>query len=133
MSVLFKAIHHLKCHTGDVQGCERQLEETGLPLTIAGVENMGPLVAAMTREWEVAMHNATVAALPKPAPPPGEPSTSAAQSNGAAQEAGAAATEGDAALEAEEPKVGDAIMGEVEVVDLAAVEEKPAKSEALGT
>jgi hypothetical protein len=34
----------------------------GQPLLIAGRENMAPLVAAMTREWEVATHNATMAA-----------------------------------------------------------------------
>lgn len=36
--------------------------DVGQPLLIAGRENMAPLVAAMTREWEVATHNATMAA-----------------------------------------------------------------------
>ena len=85
------------------------------------------------------MHNATVAAMAqsKPAPPPGEPSTSAMQNGvhkeGAPEEVGTAGKEGDAAAEAEEPKIGDVVMGEVEVVDLAVVEEKPAQSEAPGT
>ena len=120
---------------GILQGCERPLEDTGLPLMIAGVENMGPLVAAMTREWEVAMHNATVAAIPKPAPPPGEPSTGAVQREGAVDDAGTAGKEKEVAVEveAEEPKVGDVVMGEVEVVDLAAVEEKPTQTDVPGT
>ena len=30
---------------------------------VAGVDHMGQLVATMSREWEVATHNATMAAL----------------------------------------------------------------------
>ncbi len=45
-----------------LQSCERGVEDVGQPLLIAGRENMARLVAAMTREWEVATHNATLAA-----------------------------------------------------------------------
>ena len=45
-----------------LQSCERGVEDVGQPLLIAGRENMARLVAAMTREWEVATHNVTLAA-----------------------------------------------------------------------
>lgn len=50
-----------------VQSCERLVEEVGQPLAIAGVDNMARLVSAMTREWEIATHNATMAAAQVPA------------------------------------------------------------------
>jgi hypothetical protein len=104
------------------------VEEKGSPLLIAGVDNMMPLVAAMTSEWQTAMHNATMAALAasKPTPPPGEPPSSA-QPNGDAPQANGAHEEGDDAAAAEEErKIGDVVMGEVEVVDLVTIEDKPA-------
>ena len=68
-------------------------------------------------------------------PPPGEPSTGAVQREGAVDDAGTAGKEKEVAVEveAEEPKVGDVVMGEVEVVDLAAVEEKPTQTDVPGT
>lgn len=45
-----------------LQSCERAVEDVGKPMMIAARENMVNLVAAMTREWEVATHNATLAA-----------------------------------------------------------------------
>ena len=46
-----------------VQDCQRPLTEVGQPMVIAGLQQMGSLVAAMAAEWEMAAHNATLAAL----------------------------------------------------------------------
>ena len=64
-----------------LQSCSRKPEQqSGAPLLVAGVEGMGHLVSAMQREWEVATHNATMAALAKAQPPP---ASAAAVPNGA--------------------------------------------------
>ena len=117
------------------QSCERPLEDVGQPLLIAGVENMAPLVAAMTREWEIATHNAALlamghAAIPPPRPPPGAPNGDAAAFEPADAKSGNAAV--DAAMEngvpaSEDVNVGDVVMGEAEVVDLVPIEEKPSE------
>jgi len=44
-----------------LQGCQRPLGEISQPVIVPGVKEMGGLVAAMLKEWEVAMHNAAVA------------------------------------------------------------------------
>ena len=109
--------------------------ERGSPLAIAGVENMMPLVDAMTREWQAAMHNATLAALAasKPTPPAGEPPASAQQNGDAGVGSSGeldASGKGAAAGEEEERRIGDVVMGEAEVVDLVHIEDKPAGDEA---
>lgn len=72
-----------------LQSCTRKPEEQpGAPLAIAGVENMGRLVAAITHEWEVATHNATMAALREAEPPA---ASEAAVPNGAAAAPGSSA------------------------------------------
>ncbi|CAL8471736.1 g11278 [Coccomyxa elongata] len=113
------------------QSCERAVEDVGKPMMIVARENMVNLVAAMTREWEVATHNATLAAQQAamlaagPRPPaeahPAEAASTAADTEMA--DGGAAA----AVADAEERRVGDAVVGEVEVMDLVpTIEEKPA-------
>ena len=50
--------------TTRLQSCTRKPEQQPRPpLVVAGVEHMGQLMMAMTREWEVATHNTTMAAL----------------------------------------------------------------------
>ena len=64
-----------------LQSCSRKPEQQpGAPLLVTGVEGMSHLVSAMQREWEVATHNATMAALAKAQPPP---ASAPAVSNGA--------------------------------------------------
>lgn len=58
--------------------------------------------------------------------PPAKPHPSEAGA-GAAAEADVAEGNGSAEAAAEEPKVGDVVMGEAEVVDLVPVEDKPAE------
>ena len=60
--VLYKSCKGLTRANGVPQSCERAVEDVGKPMIIAARENMVNLVAAMTREWEVATHNATLAA-----------------------------------------------------------------------
>ncbi|BDA47113.1 probable NFX1-type zinc finger-containing protein 1 at C-terminar half [Coccomyxa sp. Obi] len=112
------------------QSCERAVEDVGKPMMIAARENMVNLVAAMTREWEVATHNATLAAQQAAMLAAGpQPSAEAhpAEAAGAAADVEMADAGAAAAAEAEERRVGDAVVGEVEVMDLVpTIEEKPA-------
>lgn len=77
---------------GCLQSSTRKPEQQPRPpLAVAGVEHMGQLVTAMSREWEVATHNATMAALRE------------AEAQAAAASA-AAAPNGDAPAEAAAPE-----------------------------
>ncbi|CAK0785152.1 hypothetical protein CVIRNUC_008358 [Coccomyxa viridis] len=112
------------------QSCSRKPEQqSGAPLLVAGVEGMSHLVSAMQREWEVATHNATMAALAKAQPPLA--SSAAAVSNGAPASDPTAAEQsaaGQAAGEEDQQIGKDISMDDAEVVDLVnVIEEKPVK------
>lgn len=44
-----------------LQNCKRPMSDVGKATLVGGLSQMLALVAAMTKEWEVAVHNATLA------------------------------------------------------------------------